>query len=203
MEFDPKDRDVVALLAKIKSAKVQYPPELFASRRLGYMRRVAEIGLGIGVAPELKNTPKVGSGGSAATKIGGLFEAVLLSAILVEAGVAAYIYRDQILNVIQSYISATRLPESVPSPNGTTPLLAADNTDLPQPSETSQAVSTNSPTTTATVVPTVIAETNEAVDNAKSTPDLKGNNGNQYGKTPKPERTKDNENNKGGKDKDK
>lgn len=203
MELDPKDLDVVALLAKIKSAEVHYPSDLFASRRLGYTRRVAEIGLGLGVTPELKKNPNARPNGSAATTVGGVFEAILVAAILAEAGAAAYIYRDQIVEVIQSYTSGAPVSESVPAPNVTPPFLEAENTELPKAAETSPAASTNSPTTSATVVPTVIVENNEANEKAKSTPDLKENNGNHYGKTPKPERTKDRNDNEGGKDKDK
>ena len=203
MELDPKDLDVVALLAKIKSADVRYPSDLFASRRQGYTRRVAEIGLGLGVAPELKKSLNARPPGSPATTVGGVFEAILVAAILAEAGAAVYFYRDQIVEVFQSYTSGTPVSEIVPSPNITPPLLEADNTELPKAAETSPAASTNSPTTTATVVPTVTVGNDEANVTVKSTPDLKGNNGNQYGNTPKPERTKDKDNNEGGKDKDK
>lgn len=199
MEFDPKDIDVVALLAKLKSAEVQYPSDLFASRRLGYTRRVAEIGLGLGVAPRLKNTPKAGSGGGAATKVGGIFEAILLAAIVAEASAAAYVYRDQIADVIQSYTSSTPVPESIPPSDSASPLPEADTTKLPKASETPQ----DTPPSTATVIPTVIVENNEVNDQANSTPDLKSNNGNHYGQTPKPERTKDKGNNDNGSGKDK
>lgn len=204
MEFDLKDMDVVAWLAKLKSVEVQYPSDLFASRRLGYIRRVAEIGLGLGVAPRLKNTPKAGSGRGAATKVGGVFEAILLAAILVEASAAAYIYRDQIVDVIQSYTASTPASESIPPSDSASPLPKTDGAELPETVETPQTMLTNTPTTTATVIPTVIVENNEANDQPNSTPDPKGNNGNHYGQTPKPERTKDkgNNDNDGGKDKD-
>lgn len=203
MEFDPKDIDVVALLAKLRSADVQYPSDLFASRRLAYTRMVAEIGLGLGVAPGLKSTGKTGSSGSGLTKVGRVFETLLVAAIVAEASAAVYFYREDIAEFIQSYRSSTAESESIPSPDNASPLPEAVGTEPSEASATPRVTLTNTPTGTATVVPTVVVENSGANDQANSTPSLKGNNGNQYGKTPKPERTKENDNNDNGSGKDK
>jgi hypothetical protein len=197
MEFDPKDADVVALLAKLKSAEVQYPSDLFAARRLGYIRRVAEIGLGLGVAPGLKNNLKTGSSGGAATTIGGVFEAVLVAAIVVEASAAAYIYREQITDFIQSYSSNAQRTEIAPRPEDASPLPEFTSTESPGSTETPAATFTLTPSAAADVVPTIVGENDGTDTQAASTPDPNGNNGNQYGKTPKPERTKDKGNGQG------
>lgn len=203
MEFDPRDIDVVAWLAKLRSAEVPYPSDLFASRRLGYTRKVAEIGLGLGVAPGLKSTGKSGSSGSGLTKVGRVIETILVAAIVAEASAAVYFYREDIAEFIQSYRSNTAVSESIPSPDNASPLPEAVGTELSEASVTPRITLTNTPTATATVVPTVAVGNSGANDQANSTPDLKGNNGNQYGKTPKPERTKDNDNNDNGSGKDK
>lgn len=204
MEFDPKDIDVVALLTKLRSAENHYPSDLFASRRLDYKSKVAEIGLGLGIGAGIRNTPKPSPGGSSLTKVGGVFEMILVAAIVAEAGAAIYFYRSDISDVVQSYRPGAQESESVPEPGYPSLLPEVVHTEVPEATETPRVTLTNTPTVTATVVPTVVTvvdETFEANDQAVSTPDLKGNNGNQYGKTPKPERTK--ENNSGGKDKDK
>lgn len=190
MELDPKDFDVVELLAKLKTLEPQYPSELFASRRLGYVQRVAEIGVGAGAASRLKKSAKAGNSGGATPTIGGIFEMALVAAILAEAGAAAYIYRDQIAKFIQSQSSNTQVSEIAPPPEEPTRLPEFLNTETPEPALTSTT------TTIPTIVPTVVVENNEADVQSLSTPDLKGNNGNHYGQTPKPERTKE----KGNKD---
>jgi hypothetical protein len=203
MDLDTNDYDVINLLVKLKSAETQYPSDLFAARRQSYVQRVAEIGLGLGLASGFKATSKAGASGTARTTIGGLLETVLVVAIVTEAGAAAYIYRDQIADVIQTYISSTPVSEGTPPPVNASPLPGSMATELVLLTETPEATLTGTGTTTGTFLPTVVGENLEVNDQAISTPDLKGNNGNQYGLTPKPERTKDKGNNDAGGDTDK
>jgi hypothetical protein len=197
MELDPNDYDVVKLLTKLKNSNGAYPPDLLTPRRQNYIRRVAEIGLGFGVAEGLKTTIQSGSkaGSLSTVTASGLIEAALVVAIVAEAGAAAYIYRDQIAEFIQSYTSQpqvaeiTSAPETEFSPNLPN-VIIEDPEDI---SATPSAVETPSETPSAL---TSAANNNQDNQNnpgnqAVSTPDPNDNNGNQYGLTPKPDRTKE------------
>ncbi|MCC6297834.1 MAG: hypothetical protein IT314_00950 [Anaerolineales bacterium] len=194
MEFDPQDSDVVALLAKLKSTDVQYPSDLFFPRRLAYTTRAAQLALGD--FTKLANTPKSRPGGGAATTIGRIFEILLLVAIVAEALATAYFYREQITDFIRVYTIRTPTTASIPPVNRVPP--------LPEVTATPSITLTGTPTPSVTVTPSSIGENNESNEQTASTPDLKSNNGNHYGQTPQPERTKDKGNNgNGDKDKDK
>jgi hypothetical protein len=201
MELDPKDYDVAKLLAKLKKEEDQYPSDLFASRRQGYIRRVAEIGVGLGVSGALKTTLKASKAGASATTttIGGLVEAALVVAIVAEASAAAYIYRDQIGDVIESYSSQTQVYEVPPTSENFVPSPA--EIALSEPPEI-----TETPEETSTVT-TEFASVTDGLDNLtqdvqiNSTPDPNGNNGLHLGQTPKPARTKPAGKDKGGNDK--
>jgi hypothetical protein len=191
MEVDPKDYDVVKLLTKLKNTNSAYPPELLTPRRQTYVRHVAEIGLGFGVSAGLKTTIRSGGkAGSFSTTAGGLVEVALLVAIVAEAGAAAYIYRDEITALIQSYTSQpavaqiTSAPETEFSPK-LPGLILTDPRD---------ATPITTVTPSGTPVPSAAANDNNQNNQgiqANSTPDPNENNGNQYGLTPKPERTID------------
>lgn len=228
MELDPKDYDIVRLLTKIKENNGVYPPELMLPRRQTYVRRVAEIGLGFGVSSALKTTVKSGGkAGNYSTTAGGLIEAALVVAIVAEVGAAAYIYRDQIAALIQSSTLQPRVEEitSLPATDFSPSFPELILTDPPEATTTPLPEETSS----ATPIPGVpsaaaSASANDDIQNIQnnqnnqdiqslSTPAPKENNGNQYGLTPKPDRTKDpggnsnnnnnNDNNNNDKDKNK
>lgn len=194
MELDPKDYDVVKLLTRLKNSNGAYPSELLTPRRQNYLRRVTEIGLGFGVAEGLKSTVRSGSkvGASSSITAGGLIEAALVVAIVAEAGVTAYIHRHRIAEIIQSYTSqpqvveVTSVPETVVVPE--LPIVISDETE----------VVSATPSAIATLSGTPVALTSAANNDqggqgnqAVNTPDPNGNNGNQYGLTPKPDRTRE------------
>jgi hypothetical protein len=209
MELDPKDYDVVKLLTKLKYNHEIYPKELLTPRRQIYIQRVAEIGLGLGVSSGLKTTVKSGNR-SLSTIAGGLIETLLILAIVVEAGAAIYIYREEISALLQSRLVQTKVeavtpvPETALSPN----LPEAILTEPPEVTTTPLA----SETPTGTIVASVAANDNTSNNTGiqgNSTPGPNGNNGNQYGLTPKPDRTREpggggnDNNNDNGKDKNK
>ena len=212
MEYDPQDNDVIHLLEKLKESNGAYPQEMLALRRQGYLRQVAEISGAAGLVVGLKHFAK--SGGKAAglpSATGTIVEALLVIALVAEAGAVTYFYRDKIA---QYFRSATNTPqveevsnppvllspipeiELTPSPimteTGTltpvatpSPELAADPTNQ---AETSNGINSQSASTQAHSASTQAPNLNPGVNN-------KGNNGNQYGLTPKPVRTKENGNN--------
>ena len=197
MELDPKDYDVAKLLAKLKKEEDQYPSDLFASRRQGYIRRVAEIGVGLGVSAALKTTLKASKAGASATTttIGGLVEAALVVAIVAEASAAAYIYRDQIGDVIESYSSQSQVYEVPPTSENIVPPPEITLSEPPEISETPEGTST-----TTTEIASVTDGLENLTENVQinSTPDPKGNSGLHLGQTLKPARTKPAGKDKGG-----
>jgi hypothetical protein len=191
MEIDPKDYDVVKLLTKLKNNNGAYPPDLLTPRRQTYVRRVAEIGLGFGVAAGMKTTVKsAGKVGGFSTTAGGLIEAALVVAIVTEAGAAAYVYRDRIAALFQrdttqpKVLEVTTIPETEFSPN-----LPA--VEIFEPTE---ATTITAETPSGTPVPGAAANNNDQNNQGvqgNSTPDPNGNNGNHFGQTPRPDRPDD------------
>ncbi len=200
MEIDPKDYDIVKLLISLKKAEELYPSDLFAQRRQGYVRRVAEIGVGLGVSAALKSTMKAGTkSGGASTTIGGVLEAVLLVAIVAETSAAAYFYRDEIADVVRSYVSNPQVQEVSPPANDSAPVFEPVVNELPEITETPMPT----PTTSGTPVLTIVVNGSPEDNQANSTPDLKGNNGNHFGQTKEPGNQQGGNDDDNGKGKDK
>ncbi|HLA07144.1 MAG TPA: hypothetical protein VJ022_06860 [Anaerolineales bacterium] len=203
MELDPKDNEIVKLLTKLKKADEAYPLEMLASRRQKYIRRVAEIGVGLGVSAGLRHTIKSGRSGAFAPTAGGLLEAALVIAIVAEASLATYFYRDKIADLIRSYSSTPQVEDVTSPPTISSPLPEFNATDIPETAETSTPTETPTGTpilaeTTNDVVNDIVDDTNNVNNQAVYTPNPIGNNGNHFGQTPKPERIKDNGNNNSG-----
>jgi hypothetical protein len=204
------DKDVVTLLSNLKNAEQSYPSEMIQSRRDMYMKQAATMAILMKTSGG--GTP-TGEGGASASgtgtgtglfSLGTFFETALVITIMVEAGVAAYIYRDQIAD----FINSTLFP---------TVEVAANPTDDPSFTPavipvTGDELATESPTITVTVTvtvtdtpfpilvtesfaPDVQEDTNSDNLQVESTPPPVDNPGNHYGNTPKPERTKDAGNN--------
>lgn len=197
-EFDPKDAKVVELLTKLKNANSTYPSAMMESRRQSFMSQMA----GIGVGAAFKNAVKNGNGtGGTSVTTGMLLEATLVVAIVVEAIVLAYIYRDRLVDffkdtsttpVIQEVTSLPVIPSPLPSLEISEVSISAIPTEV-----VTQVPQTQVPQGTPT--PVVVEELNindtGAVTLTGSTPNPNGNNGNNgnhYGQTPRPERTKEN-----------
>ncbi len=199
MELNPQDQKVIDLLSKLKDSNRAYPSDILASRRQNYLKQVANVGLGIGVGAGLKNAAKNGNGsGAVATVTSKILESALIAAIAIETGTAAYLYREKIADAVRNYTDSSNIQEVAS--------LASDDTSLSSglveiTESPSVTVATPSGTviTSATPVPGVAGDNNNGTNvSANATPNPGGNNGNQYGLTPKPERTKDN--NGGGND---
>ena len=192
MGFDPQDKEIVRLLTKLKDTDGKYPPDLFAARRQGYLRQMGEIGLGIGVGVGTKNAVKSGKAPAFSSATSTLLESALVVAIVAEAGTVAYFYRDKLAELFQTITKEARGQEVTPPPihteleiQGVTPSPAVTAT-LPS---VTLSVSPTGTELTSTPVPGVAEENNTISGN--STPAPGGNNGNHYGQTPKPQRTKE------------
>jgi hypothetical protein len=223
MDYDPKDIDVIDLLKKLKDASGAYPQEMLALRRQGYLHQVAEVIGGGGLALGLKETLKSGKGAGAGTSpaAGTLVEALLVIAIVAEAGAVAYLYRDKVMDFFQSFSNQPRV-EEVSNPPVQPSLIPATGL-TPTLMETPTLTVTNTPVTVTPVsTPSIelaaepTQQNNETGSagggnegtagsgsgggsqsvstpnpNANNNDNDNGNNGNHYGQTPKPERTKE------------
>jgi hypothetical protein len=206
MGIDAKNNDVFQLLKQLKDANGDYPQDLLVSRRQGYLKHVAEISGGAGLAVALKNTAK--SSGRAASlppAAGTLFESLLVIAIVLEAGTVTYLYRDKIKELFQGFSNSPKVEEITNPPVMSSPVPGLELSLTPVVSETVSVTETTTPVGT----PSLLAEqpTNQGADStngsesgssAVSTPAANGsngNNGNQYGHTPIPARTKEPGNN--------
>jgi hypothetical protein len=199
MEFDPKRADVFQLLEKLKEANGTYPQDLLALRRQGYLKQVAAIGGGGGLALALKQTAKgaknaVGLPSTAST----MLEGILVVAIVAEAGAVTYFYRDKLAELYQKLTTSPKVEVVTSPPVYSSPIPGVDLTPSPV------VTGTLTETATTIVTPSMLAvqptekqatgstsnnDSSQAVSTA--TPNDGTNNGNHYGNTPMPERTKD------------
>ena len=212
------DKDILELLSNLKNAENNYPSEIIQSRRDLYKKQAAAM------AVLVKTTGNGGSANAGPASLGTFLEIALVIMIVVEAGVAAYIYRDQIADFINSTLSPKVEVDVKPpkDPTSTPVVLPAAGEEFDAATPTALPIDT--PTITVTVTGTVIDTppatslptlAPEGLENTQFTdeqlqstpPPPRDNPGNHYGNTPKPERTKDSNNNssddKDSKDKDK
>jgi hypothetical protein len=212
MDYDPKDMDVIDLLKKLRDAGGVYPQEMLVLRRQGYLHQVAEAIGGAGLALGLKETLKSGKGAGAGASptAGSLVEALLVIAIVAEAGAVTYFYRDKVMDFFRSFSNEPRVEEASNPPVLSSPLPEIQFT--PTPVVTPTIILTNTPVSTPSVElaaqPTQQNQENSSEGNGAgtagggddgqtvSTPDPNAgndndNNGNQYGLTPKPDRTRE------------
>lgn len=199
MEFNEKDTELISLLAVIKNADGEYPEDLLAPRRQRFMKQMAEIGGFAGLGMGLKSSS---SGASSMPPIASsLIETVLVIAIVAEAGAVAFINRDKLTEIFRTVSKEPRVEEVNTAVNPVSIPIEIDPTFTlyltPTVALTSTPTSLLSPTTESAKDATA-----ENTPQITATPDLKDNNGNHYGQTPKPERTKDNGNDNKPKDKD-
>ena len=191
MGFDAQDKEIVRLLTKLKDTDRKYPSDLFAARRQGYLRQMGEIGLGIGAGAGIKNLAKGGKVPVLSSATSTVLESALMVAIVAETGTVAYFYRDKLADLFQTITKEVDGQEITPPPvhteqaiQGITPSPAVTAT---LPSST-LSVSPTGTELTSTPPPGAVEDTTISTN---STPAPNGNNGNHYGQTPRPERTKD------------
>lgn len=195
MGFDAQDKEIVRLLTKLKEANGKYPPDLFAARRHTYLKQMGEVSLGIGAGLKIKNAlngAKTPILSSATSKV---LESALLLAIVAETGTVAYFYRDKLKDFFRINKKEANVQEVTPPPAHTEQTIQGINASPAVASmlpSITLSISPTEPELTGTPVPGVVDHniTNSAAG-ANSTPAPNGNNGNHYGQTPKPQRTKD------------
>jgi hypothetical protein len=208
MVLDPHDQEVIRLLARLKEADSEYPQELLATRRLRYLRRMGEIELGIGNRVEASQVTESITPQAPPTVSSALLETVLVVAILAEAGAVAYLNRGKLADLLQTITSQPEVQEIISPPETVTSAAPGIVSQSPvaTPTVLSPTISssptevivthtgTPSPESLAVTL-TVVGPNSGEPTRVDSTPVPNGNNGNHYGQTPRPERTKENNGN--------
>jgi hypothetical protein len=200
MGFDDQDKEVVRLLTKLKEADGKYPPDLLSARRQKYLQQMGEIGLGIGAGLKIKNALSSAKAPTLSSATSTILESALVVAIVAETGTVAYFYRDKLADLFQSITKEERVQEVTPPPAHTEPEI--------QGVTSSPALAATVPSSTLSLSPTGVELSNTPIPNvvennniisANSTPAPNNvnnvNNGNHYGQTPRPQRTKEPKNN--------
>jgi hypothetical protein len=198
MEFEPHDQDIIRLLTKLKDIHGEYPENLLVTRRQSYLKRMIETELGMSGGNEIKKARGNTKHPSASPPASALLETALVVAIVTEASVMAYFYRGKLADFVQTVTAGARAEEATSAP--VIPTSSAVQGITPSPAITSTAVAASptgiAGTPTSTPMPNLVGDHGSSTTpGVSSTPDPKGNNGNHYGQTPKPERTKENGNN--------
>ena len=201
MEFEPEDQQIIELISKIRNKGGTYPRKLLANRRQVFLQQMANVGMGLGIGEGIKTVAKAPKSSGfihlPALSMSSLMEIILVFAILTQATIIAYSYRNQIANIFHLgsppiavtnvLIPVTGSSTSAPVVVSDTPTVQATQTPTPSPSMTISVTTTNEPP--LSVINESGAAGNPSVTKAPPTQD---NNGNHYGQTPKPERTKEN-----------
>jgi hypothetical protein len=217
MEYDPQDNEVIHLLKKLKDSNGAYPPEMLALRRQGYIKQVTEVSAGAGLAVALRNIAKGGKGTAGTSSIAGtVVEALLVVALIAEAGAVTYFYRDKVAEYFRSITGSPRVEEVASPPVISSPIAEMQITPSPVITITGTETLTLTPVTPVGT-PSAVLAAGTSVPNGESGVDVSsastagpsggntgeppvstsvasdpnGNNGNHYGQTPIPVRTKD------------
>ena len=193
------DQDVLNLLTNLKSAESSYPSEMIESRRDVYMKQAAAMAVLAGAGgngASAAGNAQMSAASSASTStasggltISGLLETALVVAIVVEAGIVTYIYRDRISDFIKSTLSP-RVEQTANPPDGSligVPAVASETTTA---EETVTVTVTSMETPTPPDLSAPAGDNNSNSDSeVQATPDPTDNPGLHLGQTKQP--TKD------------
>ncbi len=155
------DKDVLRLFTSLKSAESTYPQDMIQSRRERFAKQAAAMaalmkagGNGTGSTGTSQTAASAGSGSTTAIvggmSVGSLLETVLVIAIVAEAGVAAYVYREKIAEFINSTFGPKVEQTANPNNNSSPSLIATDDAT---PEITESPMATPTAVVTQTVTP--------------------------------------------------
>jgi hypothetical protein len=203
MEFDLQDQEVIRFLKKLKDVDAEYPEKMLVARRRSFLKRMIEIELGVPADQGIRYMVSNPKPFNLSPAVSTLLETVLVVAILAEASWMVYFYRERLVDFFQAFTSVARVQDGTPLP--VIPISADIQEITPSPSITPSALlATTAETPTGIVVMPTGTSIPNLVEERTITPEMnqlratpvpnedQGNNGNHYGQTPKPERTKDN-----------
>ena len=202
------EKDVLNLLSNLKTMGGSYPSDMIQSRRDLYVKQAAAMavltkttgnGNGGGTNTGGGMAATGGAGAAGSLSLGKFLEAALVVAIAVEAGVAAYIYRDKIADFIDANISPKVEVAANPTEDysGTPAIVPVTGDESISETPTETPTVTVTETDTPSISNDGVPENNNgsSIQEPLSTPVPTDNPGNHYGNTPRPERTKDTTNN--------
>ena len=158
MRFEPQDQELVGLLTKLKNAEGLYPEHMFVARRQMYLRRMAEIGMGIPAEAGIETAPKGPTPPPVTPATSTLLESALLLAILVEASAVAYFYRDQLSDFFATITNEPRVHDVSPLPVVATSVEIQGVTPSPASTATSPSA-TLAPSVSPTGLPATLPST--------------------------------------------
>ena len=206
MEIEPEEKKIVELLTKLKDRGGNYPKNLLESRRQMYLGQIASIGAGAGIGAGIQTVAKGTKAGAPAHVPGisasSLIESILVVAIVVQAGIVAYNYRDVIARLFNPNASTPTVVSTGPSMPDTGPVWIPTMTAV-SPTDTQPVTATVTPGGTLSNPGTgggnITIQQGTAV---AKTPTPKGDSGKHLGQTPKPPKpTQDTSNPKATKEK--
>lgn len=194
------DQDVLNLLSNLRNAENNYPSDMIKSRRDSYIKQAAAMmalvgagGNGDTKAGTNQATISNVTGTSLAT--GKLIEVALIIALVVEAVVAAYFYRDKIADFINSTLSPKVEIVASPPAGSSLDILTSEAASTQTPDGTATYPVTETPAPSVTLLPAAGNNDSRNVDTGnndsedvqvQSTPDPNDNPGLHLGQTKQP-----------------
>ena len=192
MELSSNNDEVVQLLTKLKGRGGAYPPELLAARKSRYLQQVAQISIAAGAGAGIKEVLKAGKGTGLPPVAGTMLETILVAAIVVEASALGYVYREKLAELLNISLKKPVAEESSNPPVIASPIQHLESTATPVMTETGTPIGTPLPVIVINGTEIMVTEVVNPVNTVNAViPVPTDKNGNQYGLTPLPERTKD------------
>jgi len=139
--LSPRDKDIIRRLRSLKNAGSDYPADVLKKRRASFQNAVLGLTLPIPAAGFVKRLMRY-----LLHTTNAALEVILVSALVIAAGLGVYLYRDQIRDQIQNWLASEMGRPTVTLSFPT-----------PQPTMTSTATLTTTPTATATLTTTPTA----------------------------------------------
>jgi hypothetical protein len=209
------EKDVLQLFTSLKNAESTYPQGMIESRRDTFAKQAATAAIlmkaggngaaSTGAGQMVSSTTATSSATGLGTSISTILETALIITIVVEAGVAAYAYRNKIADFFNSIFSPK--VEQVTNPLDNTPsgFIAGDETPtkLIEATPTLTASITETPTPPSFINPITPVENNGDSQVASTPAPTDDNNGLHLGQTKQPTKKPNNNDNSNDKDKDK
>lgn len=204
------DKDVFRVLSSLKNSEGSYPQDLIESRRGAFTKQAAAVALLINTgvkgasstgASQSASTASATSSGSTASSIGGasmgkILETALVIALVAEAGVATYVYREKIADFFSS-IFRPKIEQTTDPTNNSTDLNTNSGSNADSPTVTPTVIATETPLPPGFTPPIQADNNNNENPQTASTADPNDDNGKHLGQTKQPtQEIKKNDNNK-------
>lgn len=163
IERSPNPNDIINLLSKLKAQTPDYPSDMLAARKAAFLGQVATAnfdglgrgGKGGGDGGSLSNGSSIFGGMTSAQGI--MLQAVIGVWIIAAMLTAAYIFRAQIIDLLQDYGIVSVQMTQIPSIDSPIPVTGIPSTDI---------LPTDTISPSATAVPGAILEEEVVPENS-------------------------------------